>query len=368
MIPLFENYKLLGQKLPYVSLGDFPTPVQQLGPLGRQLGLDHLYIKRDDLTGKIYGGNKIRKLEFILGEALRKGAKEVMTFGAAGSNHALATAIYARQLGLKSISMLIPQPNADYVRRNLLMSYHNEAELHLYTPKRYFRATADPSVFYQLLRHRSKRGQWPFVIQMGGSSPLGAIGYVNAAFELNDQILKGEIPEPDYIYIAAGSMGTAAGLILGLRALNMKTTVVAVRVNSDRFVNVKGLIKLIYKTNALLSSLDPSFPRCYFRETDIEIRHGYFGTQYALSTEAGTEAISLMNRYGGIKLEGTYTGKTFAALIDDARKSKLGNKVILFWNTYNSRDFSEAIAAIDYHKLPRSFHRYFEGEVQPLDY
>jgi len=81
-----------------VSLGDFPTPVQKLGPLGKQLGLDNLFIKRDDLTGKIYGGNKIRKLEFILGEALRKGAKEVITFGAAGSNHALATAIYARQV------------------------------------------------------------------------------------------------------------------------------------------------------------------------------------------------------------------------------------------------------------------------------
>jgi D-cysteine desulfhydrase len=368
MTPLFEKYQLLRQKLPYVSLGDFPTPVQKLGPLGRQLGLDNLFIKRDDLTGKMYGGNKIRKLEFILGDALRHGAKKVMTFGAAGSNHALATAIYARQLELKSVSMLIPQPNADYVRRNLLMSYHNGAELHLYTPKHFFRATADPSVFYQLLRHGLKDGQFPFVIPMGGSSPLGAVGYVNAAFELSEHILKREITEPDYIYIAAGSMGTAAGLILGLRALNMKTKVIAVRVNSDRFVNVQGLIKLIHKTNALLSSMDPTFPRFDFRETDVEIRQGYFGTQYALSTATGREAISLMNRYGAVKLDGTYTGKTFAALIDDAKKSKLRNKVILFWNTYNSQDFSEAIAAIDYHKLPRSFYRYFEEEVQPLDY
>jgi D-cysteine desulfhydrase len=367
MLPLFENYKLLGKKLPYVSLGDFPTPVQKLDQLGKQLGLSDLFIKRDDLTGKVYGGNKVRKLEFILGDALRRGAKEVMTFGTAGSNHALATAIYAKQLGLKSISMLIPQPNADYVQHNLLFSYHHGAELHLYSPNRFFKGTADPSVVYQLLRHSLKQGQLPHVIPMGGSSPLGAVGYVNAAFELHGQIVKGEMPEPDCIYIASGSMGTAAGLILGIRALSMKTKVVAVRVNSEKFVNVKRLIKLIYRTNSLLSSMDASFPHFDFQESDMEIRQGFFGTQYALSTEAGLEAISLMNRFGNIKLEGTYTGKTFAALIDDTKKTSLKNKVVLFWNTYNSGDFSETIAAIDYHRLPRNFHCYFEQAVRPIE-
>jgi D-cysteine desulfhydrase len=202
---------------------------------------------------------------------------------------------------------------------------------------------------------------------MGGSSPLGAVGYVNAAFELKAQILRGEIPEPDYIYVAAGSMGTAAGLILGLRALNIKTKVVVVRVNSDRFVNAKGLIKLIYKTNSLLSSLDPSFPRLDFSEHDVDIRHGFFGKQYALFTKEGMEAVALMERYGTIKLEGTYTGKAFAALVNDAKKSSLRDKVLLFWNTYNSLDFSETIATADYHQLPRCFHRYFEEEVQPME-
>jgi 1-aminocyclopropane-1-carboxylate deaminase/D-cysteine desulfhydrase-like pyridoxal-dependent ACC family enzyme len=367
MLPLFENYQLLGKKLPYVSLGDFPTPVQKLGQLGKQLGLDSLFVKRDDLSGKVYGGNKVRKAEFILGEAIHAGAKEILTFGSIGSNHALATAIYARQLGLKSISMLVPQPNANYVRHNLLMSYYSGAELHLYSPKLFIMATATPAVFYQLLRHRLKGGQWPRIIPMGGSSPLGAVGYVNAAFELKAQILRGEIPEPDYIYVAAGSMGTAAGLILGLRALNSKTKVVAIRVNSDKFVNAKGLIKLIYKTNSLLSSLDPSFPRLDFSEHDVDIRHSFFGKQYALFTKEGMEAVALMERYGTIKLEGTYTGKAFAALVNDAKKSSLRDKVLLFWNTYNSLDFSETIATADYHQLPRCFHRYFEEEVQPLE-
>ncbi len=367
MIPLFEHHHLLARKLPYVSLGEFPTPVQRLDQLGMQIGLDSLFIKRDDLSSKIYGGNKIRKLEFILGDALRTGAKEVLTFGSAGSNHALATAIYARQLGLKSISMLIPQPNAHYVRRNLLMSYHCGAELHQYPNIPFAMPLATLAVLYQLLQHRLKRGQLPRVIPMGGSSPLGAVGYVNAAFELKGQILRGEMPEPDYIYVASGSMGTAAGLMLGLRAINSKTRVVAVRVNSSSFVNAKGMVSLINKTDSLLSSLDPSFPRLDFSEHDMDIRHGFFGKQYALFTEEGMEAVARMDRYGGIKLEGTYTGKAFAALIDDGKESSLRDKVLLFWNTYNSLDFSKTIATIDYHQLPRCFHRYFEEAVQPLE-
>jgi D-cysteine desulfhydrase len=367
MIPLFEYYHLLASKLPYVSLGEFPTPVQKLDQLGGQLGLDNLFIKRDDLSGKVYGGNKVRKLEFILGDALRNRAKEVLTFGSAGSNHALATAVYARQLGLKSISMLVPQPNAHYVRRNLLMSYHSGAELHLYSNIRSITPLANPSVLYQFLRHGLKRGQLPRVIPMGGSSPLGAVGYVNAAFELKGQILRGEIPEPDFIYVASGSMGTAAGLMLGLKAMNSKTRVVAVRVNSDSFVNAKGLVKLIYKTNSLLSSMDQSFPKVEFSEHDMDIRHDFFGNQYALFTKEGMKAVAFMQKYGGIKLEGTYTGKAFAALIEDGKKSSLRDKVLLFWNTYNSLDLSKTIATIDYHQLPRCFHRYFTEEVQPLE-
>ena len=117
MIELFKNYPLLKEKLPYISLGNFPTPVEKLEKMGSKLGLDNLYIKRDDISGTTYGGNKVRKLEFVLGQALKSGVKEVMTFGFAGSNHALATAVYANKLGLRSISMLFPQPNAYYVRK-----------------------------------------------------------------------------------------------------------------------------------------------------------------------------------------------------------------------------------------------------------
>ncbi len=370
MLPLFEHYPLLGDKLHYVSLGEFPTPVQKLKRLGEDMGINHLYIKRDDLSGKVYGGNKPRKLEFLLGNALRTEVREVITFGGAGSNHCLATAIYARQLGLKSISMLMPQPNAHYVRRNLLMSHYCGAELHCCGAELYSRRNM-PLVFlatkYQLLRHGLKSGRFPQLIPLGGSSPLGVIGFVNAAFELKEQIMKGEIPEPDYIYVALGTTGTAVGLMLGLRAANLKSQVISVRVAGENFANSRKMVKLIRKTNSLLCSLDPSFPKLEFFEEDMDIRHDFFGQQYALFTREGMEAVTRMEKNEGIKLDGTYTGKAFAALIDDVKKHDLRDKVILFWNTLNSRDFSDAISTVDYHRLPRCLYCYFEEEVQPLD-
>ncbi len=363
MIPIFKRYPLLRDKLSYVSLGEFPTPVDKLERLGKYIGINQLFIKRDDFSGKVYGGNKVRKLEFILAYALCKRVKEVLTFGFAGSNHALATALYAQKFGLKSISMLMTQPNAYYVRNNLLMSHYCGAELHQHRNVPLLAIGTS----YQLLRHKLKSGRSPYVITAGGSSPLGVIGFVNAAFELKEQIMEGTMPEPDFIYVALGTMGTAVGLILGLKAANLKSRVVSVRVVDEKFANVIEMIKLFHKTNSLLYSLDPSFPKLEFSERDMDIRHEFFGQQYALFTKEGMEAVSYMEKCEGIKLDGTYTGKAFACLIDDAKKQQLRNKVILFWNTYNSRDFSDILSAVDYHQLPRCFHYYFENEVQPLD-
>ena len=323
MIPLFEQFPNLEEKLPYVSLCELPTPVRKLEKLGRKIGLDHLYIKQDGLTAGPFGGNKVRKLEFLLGEALRQGMKEVMTFGFAGSNHALATAVYAKRLGLKSISMLLPQHNAHYVRRNLLMSKYCEAELHHYPNKTLLAV----GTFYQLQRHRLKRGKAPYVILPGGSTPVGAVGFVNAAFELKKQIDQKEIPEPDCIYAALGSAGTVVGLMIGLKALKMKSKIIPIRVVGHHFIDKNRVLELFSGTAALLHSLEPLFPR----------------------------------------LDGTYTGKTFAALIEDAREERLKGKKVLFWNTLNAHDFSGSIGDIDYHRLPKSFHCYFKKDVQPLD-
>jgi 1-aminocyclopropane-1-carboxylate deaminase/D-cysteine desulfhydrase-like pyridoxal-dependent ACC family enzyme len=370
MIPLFEQYPLLKERLPYSSLGELPTPVQKLEKTGAKLGVNHLYIKRDDLSGRLYGGNKVRKLEFLLGDALQKGARGVMSFGGAGSNHALATAIYARQVGLKSISMLMHQPYTRYVRSNLLMSHYAGAELHL-CGSELDSVTNMPLVrlatMYQLMRQRLKNGYSPIMIPPGGSSPVGVIGFVNAALELKKQIMNGEMPEPDYIYVASGTMGTAIGLTIGLKMAGLKSRLVSVRVTSEQFVNIQRMLWLIDKVGSLLQSLDDSVPGLNITGEDIDIRHDYFGEKYALFTQEGMTAVSLIKDLEEIKLDGTYTGKTMAAIIFDAKNGRLRDKTVLFWNTLNSRDFSDCISDIDYHVLPRGFHRYFEHEVQPLD-
>ena len=363
VISLFKHYPLLKDKLPYVSLGEFPTPINKLERLGNSIGIGQLYIKRDDLSGKLYGGNKVRKLEFLLGKALEASAREVLTFGGAGSNHALATALYAQQVGLRSISMLSPQPNAHYVRRNLLMSYYCGAELHYYQNTLFL----DLVTRYQILRHKLKHGYFPQVIPLGGSSPLGTIGFVNAAYELREQVMAGQVPEPDCIYVALGSTGTAVGLILGLKAVNLKSQVIPVKVIGEKIANVGKMVKLFRETNSYLNSLEPSFPKFEFDGLDIDIKYYFSGERYALFTREGMQAVASMEKEEGFKLEGTYTGKTFAALIGDAKKQALQDKVVLFWNTYNSRDFSDAIANVDYHQLPQEFHHYFEEDVQPLD-
>jgi 1-aminocyclopropane-1-carboxylate deaminase/D-cysteine desulfhydrase-like pyridoxal-dependent ACC family enzyme len=363
MIPLFEQYHALREKLPYVSLGDFPTPVEKLDRLGRDIGLDQFYIKRDDLSSKVYGGNKVRKLEFLLGDALRARAKEVLTFGYAGSNHALATAVYAREVGLRSISMLMPQPNAHYVRRNLLLSHYCEAELHLHRNMPLLYA----ATFCQLARHRLKTGRFPQIVPPGGSSPLGTAGYVNAALELGHQIAAGQLPEPDRIYVAMGTMGTVVGLMLGLRAAGLKSEVIPVVIVPKRIAGASKAVTLFMETNSLLHSLDPLFPMFPIAESDIVARVGFLGDGYAHFTAEGMEAVRRMKIAEGIKLEGTYTGKTLAALIAEVEEEDLRDKVVLFWNTYNSRDFSELVDTIDYRELPRCFFRYFEEEVQALD-
>ena len=363
MIELFEKYPILREKLDYTSLGKFPTPVDKLYDFGSAIGLDNLYIKRDDLTSQLYGGNKVRKLEFILGYAKKEKVKRVITFGCAGSNHALATAIFSNSCGIRSVSLLLSQPNAQYVRNNLLASYFYGAKLY-HCPNKTAIAFKCLSM---LIGHGLKHGHFPIFIPPGGSSPLGTVGFVNAALELKNQIGSGVMPEPDYIYVALGTMGTAVGLLLGVLAAKLKSKIVAVRVVDKNMANIERVENLFNKTNLLLNSLDPSFTLYNFPKERIIIKEDFFGEKYALFTPEAMKAVSLIKNKESIKLEGTYTGKTLAALINDANSNNLNRKVVLLWNTYNSADLSDIISNVDYRKLPLSFHMYFNNEVQPLD-
>jgi D-cysteine desulfhydrase len=143
--------------------------------------------------------------------------------------------------------------------------------------------------------------------------------------------------------------------------------VVSIRVADEKYGNKEKFIKLFKKTLALIRTFDPSFPRVEISDDEVDIRHNFFGEQYARFTEQGMAAVDLVAKSEGIKLDGTYTGKAMAAFINQFKDHGKRSEITLFWNTYNAIDFSDTIKEIDYHQLPQPFHCYFEEDVQPLD-
>ena len=356
-IPLFERYPRT-RELPYVALGCFPTPVTRADALAEAAGAGGLWVKRDDMSGERYGGNKVRKLEFLLGEALAAGATDVITFGAAGSNHALATAIYGATYSLKVHSMLMPQHDAPYVGRNLRASIGVGADLRWFPD---MDATQRGAVIVRR-EVRAETGRDPFVIPFGGTTPGSTAGFVNAALELLDQIEAGELPEPDLLYVTLGSMGTAAGLVLGLRAAGLHTRVVAVPVISQDDGAAHRLLELVGQTQALMHSVDPTFPVFEWAESDFDVASGFLGEGYAMPTQQGSDAIALADAAAGLHLDPTYTGKTLAALLARGSAGGLTDRTVVFWNTYNSRDISALVEAGDPAHLPAGLREYVTDE------
>lgn len=336
--PLFEAYPK-ASTLPYVSLASLPTPVQAMPELGRELGISQLYCKRDDMSGQAYGGNKVRKLEFLLGEAKALGQEHVMTIGAIGSNHVLATCIYARQLGMSVAAQHYPQPVTDHVRDNLLALSTTKPELKLLGHPVQLPFT----MFKAHLKSWMAQRPPTYYVPAGGSSALGSMGYVNAAFELKRQIQEGLMPEPDVIFVTAGTCGTVSGLALGLAMAGLKTHICAVRVVDRVVCNKANIKRLIHQGRALLEQHGvtklPEVPG-----SQVSLVQGYFGEAYGVATAQGLHAQQLVEQREGLHLDPTYTSKTFAALIGERHRLSLKDKVVLFWQTLSSVDLSERIA------------------------
>ncbi len=349
--------------VPRVPIAMRPTPVDRSMQLESDLGVGDLRIKREDVSGSPYGGNKIRKLEFLLGKAKAEGHTATITFGAAGSNHALATAVYSSREGLEHHSLLSPQPNARYVRKNLL---HHAAQgvdiLHGESFEGHERTVEELTEMIE-----ARDGVAPLVVPIGGSSPLGTFGPVDAALEFADQVASGSAPEPDFVYVPLGSLGTVAGVAIGLAAAGLKSKVVAVRVTPIEWANPESLGNLVNDTVDLLRSFDSSFPELRYEDLGVEIRDEFYGEGYARFTSAGMEGIAIA-RAAGYGLEGTYSGKAFSALVADARAGRLADSNAVFWLTYNSQDVSEAIEGATAERLPGPLQRYFSEPVQELDY
>jgi 1-aminocyclopropane-1-carboxylate deaminase/D-cysteine desulfhydrase-like pyridoxal-dependent ACC family enzyme len=346
--PLLKAHPALAS-LPRTAIGSFPTPLEELGPLATELGIGALYVKRDDLSAMPYGGSKPRKLEFLLGDALGRGATLVATSGGAGSNQAVATTIYAKRFGMKTLLLLLPQTPSTELRESLLADHHYGAELRASPGPGRERGAAE--------RIARRRGESLYVIPEGGSTPLGNAGFVNAAWELAGQVRAGLLPEPDLVYIAMGTMGSAVGLALGLKALGLRTRVVAVRASNPGTSSRAKFFAMAKQTAKFLRARDASFAGLDLASHDVVLDGRELGRGYALPTRRGRDAMLVAKRAAGLTLEPVYTAKTFAALIDDA--PRLRDKVVLFWATHNSRPLD--IAGTSPSELPRAFRAYFAG-------
>lgn len=362
-VALLERYETLKTQIPHVSLGDFPTPISHCTKISEKLQCK-LDVKRDDLAGRLqadgtrlFGGNKLRKLEFLLPDALNKRHRTVLTRGCAGSNHALATALYAKQLGLEAICLLADQPNSWVVKRNLLLQALYGAKLHHYKTT----TERNASIQEHVQRCQVDTGLTPYLIPPGGSVPCGVLGFINAVLELDNQIHAGETVQPDYIYVAAGSLGTTVGLLIGLQLIAAPTIVVGVAVEPEDDLRADAR-KLFEDTKNYLCGFDESFRSLTWKDTQLVIRDQYYGEGYGYPTAAAEKAEQLF-KSDGIILEDTYTAKAAAALEQDAADGFLTGKKVLFWSTFYNDPCTELINTASYRKLPIEFQKeYFTEE------
>lgn len=281
-----------------VSIGVFPTPVQKLESISRLLGTQ-VYVKRDDLTGLGLGGNKVRKLEYLLADAKAQGAEVVFTTGGAQSNHAMLTAAAARKLGMTPILIL--------KKRGVTARQGNQLLEHLMGVDVRFMDTDDyADIYAEMDRVGAALGRPYYKIPCGGSNALGTLGYVDCAREIRDQGL-----HFDHLICAEGSGGTMAGLALGAKLYLPGTRVTGMMVDSDPFEEIT--VQLMREAAALLGA------DVQVSAEDFDLRD-LCGPGYAIPSQEGNAAVAMMAENEGLFLDPVYTGKAFAGLIAMARE------------------------------------------------
>jgi D-cysteine desulfhydrase len=322
---LFELLPRLRENVPVVDLADLPTPVSAAPELADRWGLLRLHVKRDDLTSPLYGGSKVRSLEFFFGRALAAKADGVATMGPHGSHQALATAVFARRFGLRSRVVLVPQ---ERVREAVL----NETMLPLLGAE-VLRCRTYAEVPFQYLRARlTKLGRMrPYWIPPGAADELGVLALVEAVFELVRDIERGALPMPDDIVVPTGTCATAAGLHLGLSMLRLPVRLVAVRVVPKLITGPGRLQRMAESALALLR-------RYGYAE---EVRMGNLlwvddmaAPGYARPNAWTIPAATDVAEAGGFRTDLTYTAKCLGLLA----RGTLRRRRVLFWNTYSAVD------------------------------
>jgi len=306
------------------------TPVEPLALAGLPPGA--CFVKRDDRSCLLYGGNKPRKLEFVLGAAAARGARRLVTTGGIGTHHGLATAILGRSLGMATTVICVPQPLTKHVLEQL------EAMLAFGAELRFARSVPGAAVqTVRALARSALAGERPQLVPTGGSSPIGDIGFVSAAFELAEQIETGVLPAPNEIYLPVGSGGSLSGLALGARLAGLRARILGVLVTDILPPGPRRIAALARATLARLRRLDPTLPAVAIGPADFEITRAQIGPGYGAETEAGRSAAQRASS-AGLTLEQTYTAKCLAELLARQTDGR-ARSPSLFWNSYNSIDF-----------------------------
>jgi len=299
-------------RFPRHFLAHLPTPLERLDRLSAELGGPEIWIKRDDCTGLSTGGNKTRKLEFLMAEAELEGADMVMTQGATQSNHARQTAAFAAKLGMACHLLLEDRTGSNdpnYKENGNVLLDHLHGATTETRP-----GGADMHAEMEAVAERFRaEGRTVYTIPGGGSNPTGALGYANCAFELMGQ-LNDRALVVDHIVHATGSAGTQAGLITGLKACNAQIPLLGIGVRAPRPVQEGNVFALAEKTAEKLGC-----PGIVARE-DVVANTDYVGDGYGIPTEGGLEAIAMFAQLEGILLDPVYSAKGAAGLIDLIRK------------------------------------------------
>ncbi|MDK1023489.1 MAG: D-cysteine desulfhydrase [Gammaproteobacteria bacterium] len=320
---------MLLSRFPRTTLAHLPTPIEPLPRLTELLGGPKLWVKRDDCTGLATGGNKTRKLEFLMGDALTLGADTILTQGAVQSNHCRQTAAAATKLDMKCELLFenrIAEPGDTYRNSgNVFLDKLFGAGIHDYPE-----GTDMDLAMEEMAADISAKGRKPYIIPGGGSNPVGALGYVNCALEIINQANEMGL-RIDRIIHATGSAGTQAGLVTGIQAMHARIPVLGIGVNAPKDIQEERVFYLAESTADYIGA-----PGVVKRH-DVVANCNYIGEGYGIPTEGMREALDLLARLEGILFDPVYTGKALAGMIDLIRKGELSSdETIVFIHTGGS--------------------------------
>ena len=330
-----EEAKNLLARLPRTNLGFYPTPLHKLERLSAELGVN-IYLKRDDLSGvSTFGGNKMRKLEYLLGDALAQGADTVFTYGATQSNHAMQTVAAACKCGLHPVLYLVSvvEPDKETLRANLLLDYIYGAEVHIVQMEPgEEEADAEARSFAMGAEHVERlraEGKHPYDVPMGGASPVGSVGFAGGFVELEELCAAAGI-KPDYLYHASGTGGTLAGLAAGRALLGADMRIVSVAVSPKDEGYEARTADL---ANRALGVIGASSDVRVSAE-DLQVERGYFAPGYEIPNEWGNRTIRRLARTEGVLMDTVYSGKAFGGLLDHIERGIVPQgSTVVFWHT-----------------------------------